>query len=456
MTPRHDGRSEGAIMRKKMTGLWTLVAMLLAVAPVQAGIAIDWDPAYFWQTGATPTNAPAGGELKAVGIVSDFGPPLDFLDASDPTKEYTFYIYGLISQGTVATGPPTTTFYATEYTGGFIELYEDTSPESSFDPNPPNATVPSNYTDGTLLLSGYFTSFRTQTNNFTAFSVGNAEGIVVWTGGSLLELWTNNVGEECPGLFNGGTTWNSSVVPAGYLFRHDGKLDLNCYDVGDLDIHPTSCPSPVNAGGNGLIPVALLGSESFDISKVELSSLRLQGLEPVKIMLGDVSQPVVDRQDECDCTTAGPDGYDDLLLKFDTQQLIGLLEPIQPGETRVLTLTGNLYDNGFVQTFTASDCVTMIDNSTITTAPAAAALEVTMPGAGLVPARIDYTLPQSGPVQISVLDVSGRTVARVLNGWGNAGAHTIEWAPRGLPSGIYFIRMVAGEETRVRRVALTF
>jgi len=441
-------------MRVKTSGLWAVVALLMAAAPVHAGIALDWDPAYFWQTGATPTNAPVGGELKAVGIVSDFGPPLDFLDASDPTKEYTFYIYGLISQGTVATGPPSTTFYLTEYTGGFFELYEDLTPESSFDPNPPNATVPSNYTDGTLLLSGYFTSFRTQTNNFSQFSVGNAEGVMFFSGGSLLSVWTNNVGGECPGLFNGGTTWNASVVPAGYLFRHDGKLDLNCPDVGDLDIHPTSCPNPINSNGKGLTPVALLGSENFDISKVELSSLRLEGLAPESIALGDVSRPVEGRDDVCDCTTEGPDGWDDLLLKFDTQKLAGLLEPVKPGETRVLTLTGNLYNGGFIQTFEASDCVKLIDNS-VTTAPAALALEVTVPGAGLVPVRIDYSLAESGPVQISVLDVTGRIVARVVNGWGGAGTHSIEWAPRGLPSGVYFVRMLAGEEIRVRRVALT-
>jgi hypothetical protein len=23
-------------------------------------------------------------------------------------------------------------------------------------------------------------------------------------------------------------TWEPSVVPAGYIFRHDGKIDLNC------------------------------------------------------------------------------------------------------------------------------------------------------------------------------------------------------------------------------------
>lgn len=439
-------------MKFRTTGLWVMAAICIAAPPASAGVSLDWDPAYFWQAGATATNAPAGGELKCVGIISDFGPPLDFLDASDPTKEYTFYMYGMISQGTVATGPPTTTFYVTEYVGGFIEIYEDLSPESGFAPNPPNATVPSTYTDGTLLLSGFFTSFRTQSNNFTTFSVGNAEGVITWTGGSLLNLWTNNQGTPCPGLFNGGTTWDSSVLPAGYLFRHDGKLDLNCFDIGDLDIHPTSCPNPLNVNGGGLTPVALLGSPNFDLSKVQLSTLRLEGVAPVAYAIEDVSRPVEDKDEQCDCTTAGPDGYDDLTLKFKTSDLAAALGSVQNMENRVLTLTGNLYWDGTTQTFKAMDCVKIIDNN-FTIVPTVAALQV-LPGATAAGARIDYTIPASGPVQISVLDVSGRTVDRLVNAWGEAGTHRIDWAPRGLPSGIYFVKMTAGEETRVERVSI--
>ncbi len=191
------------------------------------GPVIDWDPAYFYEAGATPTNSIPGSELKIVGIISAFGPPLDFLDASDPTREYTFYASGLISQGTVPNGPPATTVYTTNYLGGTIQIYEDLTPEASFDPNPPNAGVPGDFQDGTLLLSGSFTSFLTATNNFTAFQTGNAEGGIVWTGGTLLPFMESG-GLPCPGLLTGGMTWKPSVMIAGYLFRHDGKIDLNC------------------------------------------------------------------------------------------------------------------------------------------------------------------------------------------------------------------------------------
>jgi hypothetical protein len=211
-----------------------LTKILLAAAFVAAasgtalsGPAIDWDPAYFWEPGATFSSSTPGTELKIVGIISDFDTPFQDLDPSDPSKEYTFYAYGLISNGTTTSGIPAFTFYTTTYSGGTIEIYEDLTPESVFDPNPPNANVPSTYTDGTLILSGSFTSFLTQTNNFTAFQTGNAEGGINWTGGTLIDR-TRTGGRPCPGLFTGGLTWRPAVLIPGYLFRHDGKIDLNC------------------------------------------------------------------------------------------------------------------------------------------------------------------------------------------------------------------------------------
>ena len=212
--------------------VWTTLALAVVIggalaAPVQAGPSIDWDPAYTWEIGATATNSPPLGELKGVGIVSLFGPPFDFLNANDPTKEYTFYFHGLSSTGTVTFGAPGLQFYVTNYTGGTIELYEGSPRNSSFAPNPPNAIVPPLFVDGTLLLAGNFTSFQTQTNDFTPNQVGNMEGDINWTAGTLLPL-TFHGGQPCPGLFTGGITWKASLLPAGYIFRHDGKLDLNC------------------------------------------------------------------------------------------------------------------------------------------------------------------------------------------------------------------------------------
>jgi hypothetical protein len=47
--------------------------------------------------------------------------------------------------------------------------------------------------------------------------------------------------------------------------------------------------------------------------------------------------------------------------------------------------------------------------------------------------RIDYTLPQAGPVRIDVFDVQGRVVARLVDQPRPAGAHTVTWVERHPP-----------------------
>jgi len=214
---------------------YTLCAVLaLAAMPRPARAAapvIDWDPAYFWMPGATFDNMPAGGIMQAVGTISLFGPPLDFLNVTMPATEYTFYMNNLSSQGTTALGPPGTTIYQTAFTGGTIDVYADPTPDAVFAPNPPNPQVPGTFTDvGPPILSGVFTSLLVTTNNFTAFKTGNIEGDIQWTGGTLIDYFKPNGGAACPGLFTGGATWNTApgVGIPGYLFRHDGKIDLQC------------------------------------------------------------------------------------------------------------------------------------------------------------------------------------------------------------------------------------
>jgi hypothetical protein len=219
-------------MKRWLTTLCAALALAAIPRPAHAvGPVLDWDPAYFWMPGATFDNMPAGGIMKAVGTVDAFGPPLDFLNATMPATEYTFYIDGLQSLGTTAVGPPATTIYTTVFSGGTIDVYADPTPDAVFAPNPPVVgVVPETFTnDPPPILSGHFTSLVVTTNNFTVFQTGNIQGDIAWTGGTLLEYFQNN-GITCPGLFTGGATWNTSpgVGIPGYLFRHDGKIDLQC------------------------------------------------------------------------------------------------------------------------------------------------------------------------------------------------------------------------------------
>ena len=217
-------------MRRHLLCLLSAAALALSASHAYAtSPMIDWDPALYYEAGATPTNSIPGAELHIVGLVSSFGPPLDFLNAFMPAREYTLYAHSLISLGTTSIGPPATIFYTTPYSGGVIEIYEDATPDASFDPNPPNPGVPGDFTDGTPILVGVFQSFYTETNNFTQFQIGHSEGNISWTGGTLFPLMRpEGSNEPCPGLFTGALTWRNGVFPAGYLFHHDGKIDFNC------------------------------------------------------------------------------------------------------------------------------------------------------------------------------------------------------------------------------------
>ncbi len=48
-----------------------------------------------------------------------------------------------------------------------------------------------------------------------------------------------------------------------------------------VDIKPTSCPNPLNVKSNGVLPVAILGSDSFDAATIDATSIRLNEVLPL-------------------------------------------------------------------------------------------------------------------------------------------------------------------------------
>ncbi len=69
----------------------------------------------------------------------------------------------------------------------------------------------------------------------------------------------------------------------------------------------------------------------------------------------DQSTPYADGE-ECGCTTEGPDGFDDLTLKFNTQDIVALVGEVEFGDTLTVTVTGNMLDG---TSFEAQDCIVM-------------------------------------------------------------------------------------------------
>ena len=72
---------------------------------------------------------------------------------------------------------------------------------------------------------------------------------------------------------------------------------------------------------------------------------------------------------------------------------------------------------------------------------------------------IGFTLARPGKVELSVYDVAGRKVARVLEGELPAGAHRAAWdgrddAGRTVPGGVYFYEIVQGGERSAKRMVV--
>jgi hypothetical protein len=110
-----------------------------------------------------------------------------------------------------------------------------------------------------------------------------------------------------------------------------------------VDIKPQGCPNPINVGAEGVLPVAILGTASFDVTTVDPSSVQLRGVPALRSTLEDVATPYTGAfVDASSCTTAGPDGFTDLVLFFENEAVSAALGTVTDGQVLVLTLTGNL------------------------------------------------------------------------------------------------------------------
>lgn len=124
----------------------------------------------------------------------------------------------------------------------------------------------------------------------------------------------------------------------------------------DLDVKPGSCPNPLNMRSGGVLPVAVLGTDAFDVSMIDVETLRLAGVAPEHGEFEDVSTPI-DGADECECTEAGADGFNDLIMYFEKTDIIQALGEVSDGETVTLMLTGELLNGVRIE---GVDCVKII------------------------------------------------------------------------------------------------
>ena len=94
--------------------------------------------------------------------------------------------------------------------------------------------------------------------------------------------------------------------------------------------------------------------DSFDVAEIDPSTIVLEeDVPPLRWSIEDVASPPFDG-DVCDCTTAGGDGYLDLVLKFNSREVAAEIPLI---EIYLLELQGEKLDGTPIS---GADCVVPI------------------------------------------------------------------------------------------------
>jgi len=102
----------------------------------------------------------------------------------------------------------------------------------------------------------------------------------------------------------------------------------------DIDIKPGSDPSSVNCKNNkGKVPVAIFGSENFDVIDIEIVSMSLVGSEPIQVF---------EVPDKLHIEDLNEDGFDDAVLILDKADVCEATDPLTG--TGDVELTGQTTD----------------------------------------------------------------------------------------------------------------
>ena len=67
---------------------------------------------------------------------------------------------------------------------------------------------------------------------------------------------------------------------------------------------------------------------------------------------------------------------------------------------------------------------------------------------------IEYGLPEDATVTIDVYDLLGRRVASLVDGFQNAGYHTVSWNAANMTSGMYFYKIQANDYVEQKSMML--
>jgi hypothetical protein len=147
-----------------------------------------------------------------------------------------------------------------------------------------------------------------------------------------------------------GNLFNASLN-AGSSAHYWGIVTDSMHEIVLIDIKPGGDDNCVNINGNGVIPVAVLGSADFDVNDINIDTLSFAGLA-VRVKGNDARQcSVEDVSGDFTTPEGAPDGHPDLVCQF-------VDDPMSwnPGDGTA-TLTGELLD---VTLFEGTDSICIV------------------------------------------------------------------------------------------------
>jgi hypothetical protein len=208
-------------MKRFATVIVVVLACATASAPRAEEALLLFDYVGFDYESPNPSAATfgeIGSGYVSVGTVENLFAPLLFNEA---VNRYTYVIDNLTSVARNVYGD----FVVVDYSVGSLRVYEDDLSSGTaplYGVNPPNATSPANFSDGTLYLEGTLTNFQiiiNLTNNSGSF---NSDFTA--TGGS--QIGNIPVADRDGWQFS-GLTGNATNIPLGYEHQVDGQVFLS-------------------------------------------------------------------------------------------------------------------------------------------------------------------------------------------------------------------------------------
>jgi hypothetical protein len=345
---------------------------------------------------------------------------------------------------------------------------------------------------GSIILTGHFH----ETANFGGgdlASVGNNDLFLAAFDGDGVHQWSTRYGDT--GTSSGRSVAidpSNNIVLTGEL---DGTVNLGGEDLvtagesdiliakfhlpepvagGYLDIKPGSCPNPLNvknldedprnpkSNRGGVLPVAVYGTEDFDVAELDVSTLQLEGVPALRHSMEDVGGPT-ERASECDCAATEADGHVDLTLKFKKSDVARALGDVYDGDVVPLTLTGQLLDG---TPWASSDCVLIRgvrrdegEEPGTGKGSESAVLAAARPNPFNPSTTISFSLTRGAQAHLAVYDVSGRLVRTLVSGFRAGGDHSVAWdgtdnSGKEVASGVYLYRLSTRDFKSTRKMVL--